>query len=46
MTHKRWQVWTDENGDDVVFMGSYTACLRYYKRHGGIKAGLHIGYEL
>ena len=42
---RTWQIWTDENGDDVVFRGSHTDCLRYYKRHGGSRAGLHIGYE-
>jgi len=46
MTHKQWQVWAGENVDNVIFSGSHTACLKYYKRNGGSKAGLHIGYEI
>lgn len=31
--------------DVTEFEGSHDKCLTYYKRHGGAKAGLHIGYE-
>jgi hypothetical protein len=46
MKKKTWQVWTEEDNHDViVFSGSHATCLSYYKKNGGSKAGLHIGYD-
>jgi NRPS condensation-like uncharacterized protein len=48
-----WQVWTEDNvstnlgvinGDVTLFEGTKTEAHKYYKEHGGQKAGLHIGY--
>jgi len=42
-----WQVWKeDENGNEteVLFTGSKTNAMKYYKKNGGSKAGLHKGY--
>jgi hypothetical protein len=46
MTRRTWQVWTETEGQDdtILFEGSHTACLKFYKSHGGTKAGLHVGY--
>ena len=41
-----WQIWAGENADNVIFTGSHAACLKYYKLNGGLRAGLHIGYEI
>jgi hypothetical protein len=43
---RHWQIWQGLNPDDVIFKGSHTVCLKYYKQHGGGKADLHIGYEI
>lgn len=42
-------VWTeDEHGNEtaVLFEGTKTAAHRFYKQHGGARAGLHVGYRL
>lgn len=44
MKRHTWYVW-DEN-DNELCQGSRAKCLRYYKQHGGTKAGLHLGYWL
>jgi azurin len=46
MAGHHWQVWQGEDMDNVVFEGSQAACRKYYRQHGGIKAGLHIGYNI
>ena len=46
MKRRKWRVWQGDNCDQVIFEGSHTACLRYYKQRGGAKMGLHIGYEI
>jgi len=50
MKRHKWIVWTEEHDDETVFTtvftGSRSACLSYYKKHGGSKAGYHFGYEL
>ena len=43
MTHRLF-VW--EEADEELFKGSHAKCLSFYKKHGGAKAGLHIGYLL
>lgn len=42
MKKHHWYVW-DEN-QKVLCEGSRVVCLRYYKRYGGCKAGLRLGY--
>jgi len=44
-----WQVWKeDEKGNEteVLFTGSKTNAMKYYKKNGGSKVGLHVGYEI
>ena len=42
---KIYQVWKEfENGDLILFEGYKTAAYKYFKKWGGSKAGLHIGY--
>lgn len=43
-----WEVWREVEGqdDDVLCEGSKAKCQSYYKKHGGSKAGLHIGYVI
>jgi hypothetical protein len=46
MSRKIWEVWTETEGQDdvILFTGSHADCLKYYKKHGGEKSGLHVGY--
>lgn len=53
MKRKIWQVWTEKdipinfgmiNGDRTLFEGSEKAARKYYKDHGGMRSGLHLGY--
>lgn len=44
MKRRRWEVWNDK--DDTLFEGCKTKALAYYKRYGGERAGLHVGYTL
>ena len=48
MKRHKWQVWTeDEQGNEtIVFEGSHTQALSYYRKHGGSQAALHIGYDI
>ena len=47
MTKHKWQVWIEVGESfNIVFEGSHSKCLTYYKSHGGEKAGLHIGYDI
>lgn len=48
MKKRTWEVWTeDEQGNEnVLFSGSETKARQYYKKNGGTKAGLHLGYSL
>lgn len=43
MKKHKWYVF---NGEEEIFNGSHADCLRYYKHHGGMKAGLSVGYYL
>jgi hypothetical protein len=43
---RKWQVWYGDDIENVVFTGSRSACLRFYKQHGGDKKDYHFGYEL
>ena len=45
---KIWQVWTEKEGEEdvILFEGSKTAAYKFYKSHGGSKAGLHVGYPI
>lgn len=43
---KKYSVWKGDNIDNEVFAGSKAACHKYYKKHGGSKNDLHIGYEI
>ena len=53
----KWLVWIqpdeehlhgekDLKDDKTVFEGSKTAARKYHKKHGGAKAGLHVGYDI
>ncbi len=42
MRRHTWYVWNDQEKE--LFKGSHTAALAYYKKYGGYKAGLHLGY--
>jgi len=44
MKRHTWYVWDDKENE--LFKGSRMSCLRYYKKHGGEKAGLHLGYYI
>lgn len=44
MKRRTWYVWDEM--DQELCTGSHAKCLSYYKRHGGTKAGLHLGYWL
>lgn len=46
MKRKQWQIWIelDENHDKIVFRGNEKDCRKYFKKNGGSKAGLHVGY--
>jgi len=39
-----WHVW--DGDDNELYSGSHARCLSYYERHGGMKAGLRLGYWL
>jgi hypothetical protein len=43
-----WQVWKEIEGqeDEILFEGSESEARKYFKKHGGSRAGLHIGYPL
>lgn len=50
---KIWQVWKEDilisnlgpvNSDIVIYEGSETNAKKYYKKNGGNKSGLHVGY--
>lgn len=44
---RQWQVWTEDeegNEDEVRFISTEAQCKSYYKRNGGSRAGLHVGY--
>lgn len=30
----------------ILCEGSHATCLSYYKKHGGSKAGLHLGFDI
>jgi len=40
----RYWHWVEDDKEIVLFTGSKTKALSYYKRHGGCKAGLHLMY--
>jgi hypothetical protein len=43
-----WQVWKEIEGqeDEILFEGSESEARKYFKKHGGSRAGLHLGYPL
>jgi hypothetical protein len=46
MKRKKWQVWSGDDCDNVIYTGNRQKCLAFYYRKGGAAAGLHLGYEL
>ena len=48
MTRKKYQVWTETQGqeDTVLCVGGKAKCYSYYKKNGGARAGLHVGYVI
>jgi len=53
---RKWQVWREDetlptdaerlDSSKILFEGCESKAYAYYKKHGGSKVGLHIGYDI
>jgi len=56
MAKRKWQVWSEDeslptdaerlDSAKVQYQGCESGAYAYYKKHGGEKAGLHVGYDI
>ena len=54
MVKRKWEVWTEDetlptdaerlDSARILCEGGESKCYAYYKKHGGAKNSLHVGY--